>query len=196
MKILSALSIVLVLSGVLQGKAFAQGGDSRPPAGLPLQFAATAHGQSGAAMGQNIAVNIRITGWTNPQQVHDYITILKEKGQDELLKVLGKAPSLGNVSPVTRTGTEISFATYTAKPNGGMHIVLAAARNMSFGEVARSERSMSYPFAIATLDVDANGKGGGTVAPAVKLKFNKKGQLQVENYGIQPLRLMGVAAQK
>jgi hypothetical protein len=196
MRILSALSVVLVLSGVMSGKASAQGGDSKAVAGLPLQFSATARGQAGPTLGRSFGVNIRITAWTSPQQAHEYVTLLQEKGQDAMVKAMEKAPDVGNVAPVTSTGTPLSFATYTSKPNGGKHIVLVTVRYMSFGEVVNQTRSMSYPFGIVILDVDKNGKGTGTMAPRVKIKFNKDEQLEVENFGLQPFKLLGVYPQK
>lgn len=39
------------------------------------------------------------------------------------------------------------------------------------------------------LDVDENGNGGGTVYYAVKLKFNKSGQLELKHYAQSPGRI-------
>lgn len=44
-------------------------------------------------------------------------------------------------------------------------------------------------FSIVILDVNAEGKGDGTVYYAVKLKFNKSGQLELEHYGQSPGRI-------
>jgi hypothetical protein len=60
---------------------------------------------------------------------------------------------------------------------------------MSLPELWNSGRSTDYKFSIVILDLDANGKGGGTVYYAVKLKFNKSGQLELEHYGQSPGRI-------
>jgi hypothetical protein len=46
------------------------------------------------------------------------------------------------------------------------------------------------------LNVDKNGKGTGTLAPVCKIKFNKKNELEIENYGQKPFRLANVYLQK
>ena len=56
-------------------------------------------------------------------------------------------------------------------------------------------RSTGYQFGIVVLDVDKNGKGTGTLAPVCKIKFNKKNELEIENYGQKPLRLANVYLQ-
>jgi hypothetical protein len=47
---------------------------------LPRQFSAIAFAQADAMAGQSFGTNIYIAGWTNNQQVQDYISGLKEKG--------------------------------------------------------------------------------------------------------------------
>ena len=66
----------------------------------------------------------------------------------------------------------------------------------SFGELYRGGRSTDYQFGIVVLEVDKNGKGTGTLAPVCKIKFNKKNELEIENYGQKPLRLANVYLQK
>ena len=69
-------------------------------------------------------------------------------------------------------------------------------RPISFGEAYNSTRSTTYPFGIVVLDVDKDGNGSGTLAPICKIKFNKSGQLEIENYGQKPLRLTNVHSEK
>jgi hypothetical protein len=52
-----------------------------------------------------------------------------------------------------------------------------------------SGRSTSYKFGIVILDVDGEGKGDGLDHCAVKLKYNKSGQLELEHYGQAPGRI-------
>jgi hypothetical protein len=69
-------------------------------------------------------------------------------------------------------------------------------RPMSFGELRNGTRSTDYQFGIVVLDVDKNGKGTGKLAPVCKIKFNKKNELEIENYGQKPFRLANVYLQK
>jgi len=69
-------------------------------------------------------------------------------------------------------------------------------RPMRFWEVYNNGRSTMYPFEIIVLNVDSTGIGTGTLAPICKIKFNKKGELEIENYGQKSLRLMNVRLEK
>jgi len=46
------------------------------------------------------------------------------------------------------------------------------------------------------LNLDKDGNGTGTLAPVCKIKFNKKDELEIENYGQKPLRLTNVRRMK
>jgi hypothetical protein len=60
---------------------------------LPRQYAATAFGQAGSVAGKSLGVNIYINAWTTDQQVQDFITALKEKRPDGLVKAMEKTPT-------------------------------------------------------------------------------------------------------
>ena len=176
--------------------AFAQTGDNKPLTDLPRQFAGTAIGQAGAMAGKSFGVNVYVTGWTTDQQVQEYISVLKEKGPDGLVRAMEKSSDVGRLSPTGYVGSGFRFARYRPTANGGFHIVMVTNRPMSFGELYRGNRSTDYQFGIVVLDVDKNGKGTGTLAPVCKIKFNKKGELEIENYGMKPFRLANVYLQK
>jgi hypothetical protein len=195
-KNLQVMTILLVLSGSTLSGAFAQNGDSKPLTVLPRQFAATAVGQAGSMAGRTFGLNIYITGWTTNQQVKDYISVLKEKGPDGLVNAMEKTSDVGRLSPTGFVGSGFRFARYRPTANGGLHIVMVTNRPMSFGELYRGGRSTDYQFGIVVLDVDKNGKGTGLLAPVCKIKFNKKNDLEIENYGQKPFRLANVYLQK
>jgi hypothetical protein len=190
------MTALFVLSGCLLSNANAQSGDNRPLSDLPRQFAATAIGQAGTTAGKSFGLNLYITGWTTEQQVNDYIGVLKEKGPDGLVRAMEKTSDVGRLSPTGFVGSGFRFARYRPIANGGLHIVMVTNRPMSFGELYRSGRSTSYQFGIVVLDVDKDGKGTGTLAPVCKIKFNKKNELEIENYGQKPFRLANVYLQK
>jgi hypothetical protein len=153
-------------------------------------------GQAGATAGKSFGVNVYITGWTTDQQVKDYISTLKENGPDGLVKAMEKTDDVGRLSPTGFVGSGFRFARYRSTANGGLHIVMVTNRPMSFGEVYRGNRSTDYQFGIVVLDVDKDGKGTGKLAPVCKIKFNKKNELEIENFGQKPFRLANVYLQK
>ena len=193
---LRVITVLLVLTGCLPFHAFAQNGDSKPLSDLPRQFAATAVGQGGTTAGKTFGANVYITGWTTNQQVKDYISTLKEKGPDGLVRAMEKTDDVGRLSPTGFVGSGFRFARYRPTANGGLHIVMVTNRPMSFGEVYRGGRSTDYQFGIVVLDVDKDGKGTGTLAPVCKIKFNKKNELEIEHFGQKPFRLANVYLQK
>jgi hypothetical protein len=196
LKKLRVMTVLFVLSGCMLFNASAQNGDSKPLTDLPRQFAATAFGQAGTMAGKSFGVNIYITGWTTDQQVQDFIGILKEKGPNGLVSAMEKTTDVGRLSPTGFVGSGFRFARYRPTADGGLHIVMVTNRPMSFGELYRGGRSTDYQFGIVVLNVDKNGKGTGTLAPVCKIKFNKKNELEVENYGQKPFRLANVYLQK
>ncbi len=196
LKKLQVITAMFFLSGCLLSYASAQNGDNKPLSDLPRQFAATAFAQAGSLAGKSFGANVYITGWTSDQQVTDYISVLKEKGPDGLVSAMEKTSDVGRLSPTGFVGSGFRFARYRPTANGGLHIVMVTNRPMSFGEVYRSGRSTDYQFGIIVLDVDKDGKGTGQLAPVCKIKFNKKNELEIENYGQKPLRLANVYLQK
>jgi hypothetical protein len=196
LKTFQAMTILFVLSGCGLYGASAQEGDGKQLTVLPRQFAATAIGVAGSMSGRSFGFSLYITGWTTDQQVQDYISALKTKGPDGMVKAMEKTDDVGRLSPNGYVGSGLRFARYRSTANGGLHIVMATDRPMSFGEIYRSSRSTDYPFGIVVLDIDKNGKGTGKLAPVCKIKFNKKGELQIENYGQKPFRLANVYLQK
>ena len=196
LKDLRLVTGLFVLSGCTLSKAFAQNGDNKSLTDLPRQYAATAFGQAGTMAGKSFGVNIYITAWTTDQQVQEFISVLKEKGPDGLVKAMEKTPDVGRLSPTGFVGSGFRFARYRPTADGGLHIVMVTNRPMSFGELYRGGRSTDYQFGIVVLNVDKNGKGTGTLAPVCKIKFNKKNELEIENFGQKPLRLANVYLQK
>jgi len=196
LKTIRIMTVLSVLSACMLSNAFAQTGDNKSLTELPRQFAGTAFGQAGAMAGKSFGVNVYVTAWTTDQQVQDYISVLKEKGPDGLVRAMEKSSDVGRLSPTGFVGSGFRFARFRPTATGGFHIVMVTNRPMSFGEVYRGNRSTDYQFGIVVLDVDKNGKGTGTLAPVCKIKFNKKGELEIENYGIKPFRLANVFLQK
>jgi hypothetical protein len=196
LKKLYTITMLLTLSVGTLSNAFAQNEDNKPLSDLPRQFSATAFGLAGAMAGKSFGLNVYITAWTSDQQVQDYIGVLKEKGPDGLVSAMEKTPDVGRLSPTGFVGSGFRFARFRPAANGGLHIVMVTNRPISFGELYNGTRSTDYQFGIVVLDVDQHGKGTGTLAPVCKIKFNKKNQLEIENYGLKPFRLANVVLQK
>jgi hypothetical protein len=197
LKNLRIIAVLVVLSGCVSvSNVFAKNGDNKPLSDLPRQFSMTAFDQAGTMAGKSFGANIYITGWTTDQQVQDYIRLLKEKGPDGLVSAMEKTSDVGRFSPTGFVGSGFRFARFKPTADGGLHVVMVTNRPMSFGELYHGGRSTSYQFGIVVLNVDKNGKGTGILAPVCKIKFNKKNELEIENYGQKPFRLANVYLEK
>jgi len=190
--------IALTLFGLmaLSSAAAQSAAGTAENAGLPAQYAATAIGQGGATSGKSFGVNIYITGVTNDEEAGEYKAVLKEKGPDGLVSALGKAKDLGRIAPTGSVGTGVRFVRIRPTPDGGQHIVMVTDRPISMAELFNSTRSRDYPFGVVVMNVDKSGKGTGTLAPICKIRFNKKGELEIEHYGQKPFRLANLRREK
>ena len=166
--------------------------DSGPGFTVPLQFDANAIGQAGALSGMTFNASIYITEWTTDQQVRDFVDVLKTKGQDGLVKAFGKTNDVGRLTRSGSTGSAFRYARSWPTKGGNRQIVMVTDRPFSFGETVSGSRSTDYKFGIVVLQVDSSGSGTGTICGACKIQFNKKDELQIENYLQKPMRLANV----
>ena len=194
-KAFCAVGLLMACSCVL-GMSPARGQDSKPQAPLPAQYAATAVGQAGVAAGKTFGMTVYVDELSSDGETQELIGILKAKGQNGVVDAMEKMKDKGRVSPTGSVGTGMRFVRMRPNKKGGFHIVLATNRPISFPELYNGTRSTDYPIGIVVLDVDKDGKGTGSFAPVCKIKFNKKGELEVEHYGQKPFRLANVYRQK
>jgi len=187
-----AVSLICAVLALLALSARSQ--EPKPP--FPAQYAATAVGESGTIAGKTFGMNIYIDGVTSNGEVDELIGILKQKGQDGLVSKFADTKDLGRVSPTGGVGTGMRFLRIRPTIDGGQHIVLATDRPISFPELYAGTRSRDYPIGIVVLDVDKDGKGSGSFAPLCKVRFNKNGELEIENFSQKPFRLANVYREK
>jgi len=196
---LGLIVMLFVFSGSVLSNgttAAAQSESATPVPDLPLQYSATAFGQAGAVAGKSFGLDVYITGWTSGQELQEFAATLKKSGPDGLVRALEKTKDVGRLSPTGFVGSGFRVARYRTAPEGGLHIMMLTNRPMSFGELYRGSRSTGYQFGILVMNIDKDGKGTGTLAPACKIKFNKKGELEIEHYGQKPWRLANVRRAK
>jgi hypothetical protein len=141
-------------------------------------------------------VTIYIDSYSTEQEAQQLDAISSSGGQDALLNALEKMKPIGRIE---REGT-VSFYDFkliisTPTPTG-RRIIAITDRPMGFREEARDARSTEYPFGILQLDLkdDKKGKeeGIGTLIYAAQIKDLNLNALNVENFGVDPVKLLGV----
>jgi hypothetical protein len=194
MKSMLSSACLVALTLALRVPSAAQAADAKPD--FPAQYAATAVGQSGSTAGKTFGLTIYVDAATADGEIEELASTLKHKGPDGLLSAMQDMKDKGRVAPTGSTGTGMRVVRIRPTTNGGRHIVLVTDRPISFPELYQGTRSSDYKFGIVVLNVDKDGKGTGSFAPLVKIKFNKKNELEIENYGQKPFRLTNVYRQK
>jgi len=162
----------------------------------PEHFSANAVGQAGGLAGKSILVTFIINSYSQEPEVQSLVGTLKNDGPDGLLKAVDDLKEKGRVAPFHSVGTGVEVIRQVPLENGKRRVTLLTGRNITMAETRSMSRSRDYPFGLAFLEVDGKGKGTGVMYVACKIKFNKEGQIDIESYGIAPLKLMNVYLMK
>jgi len=154
----------------------------------PEVYSATAVYTTGRA--RTVPVKIYVSSYTTDEEVAQLANILKTQGSDALLKAINKMDR-GKLAVVGKTGTNAGVVRSKATDKGTT-ITMVMDRPQAFAELWANTRSTDYPFGILQITVDKDGKGEGQLMVAAKIGFSSDNTIEVESYGIQPLRLMSV----
>jgi hypothetical protein len=150
------------------------------------------------ALGRGLSSNLQvtITRWTTDEERNALLTALVEKGQEEMIKVLQKQKETGFLRLPNTMGYRLYYA-YQIRKDNKRRIVLATDRPVTMAEAWRGGRSEDYAITMVELILDENDTGEGTLGFALKLKFNPETkQLEIENYGTDPVQLKQVRKSK
>jgi hypothetical protein len=149
-----------------------------------------------------MTVDIRVDSWSSPEERDELITVMLEKGPDDLLRALQKKSTKGRFSipgwqgpdpHQLRLGHNIHYAWQVPLEDGGRRITLITDRYIGFQEARTAARTMDYPFTLIQIQVDKNGEGVGKFAVATKIEFDKANKrIELENWGSEPVRLNNV----
>ena len=139
--------------------------------------------------------NLSIRDYTTDEQAQQYLAILAEGDQDDVLKKI-RDLDLGRLSTTRTVGRSLIVVRKTQLPDGKTRIVAAFERWQTVAEVRGGYRTQDYPFGLMELIVDERGKGSGTFISACKIDLKRdkktgKWQLELENFGTYPNKVMG-----
>ena len=156
-------------------------------------FTGTVIGTGGDLGGVSRSFTLTIDRFASPAQARKDRVILREQGQEGLLKAL-QHEKLGTFALEGQLGRDLNFVYEQDLGGGRRRIVAVFERWLNTFEVRYGTRSQDYPFTYLELFIDSNGKGQGTLIPAARIHFDSKNsnQIDIENFGIYPARLVGV----
>jgi len=122
-----------------------------------------------------------------------------EGGQDALVDALEKLKPIGKAQLSHRVGFFDLKLVRSRKTPTGRRVIAVSDRPIGFLEAYNSSRSTDYKLGIIVMDLKFNKKGKevgeGQLIYAAKVKINKKGQLEIEYLGIDPMPLRNIRRQ-
>ena len=189
---------LVVLALCLSLGATAQEQEPKPKSEKFGALAYMPHGAGPAMVGAGARVNVDlyVKSYTTDADAKSLAGTLLEGGSEALLKALEKRKSIGKITLTGRTGFYDLKLIRSHRTPEGRRIYAVGDRPVGFLEVYVSNRSRDYPFGILQLDLKKNSKGReegtGALIYAAKIKVLDGNSIDVESYGIDAIRLMGV----
>jgi len=166
------------------------------------KFSAMANLPSGAGMrmvgaGRTFNVDIYIEKYSSDEDAKILEQAMLEGGSNDVLKALQKMKAVGKITLTGRVGFYDLKFIRSRQTETGRRIYAVTDRPISGLEAYYASRSEGYEFGIMQLDVKSDKKkkkekGEGTLIYAAKLKLINGNTLEIENYGISPVKLLGV----
>ena len=156
------------------------------------------HGAGPAMVGSGARVNVDlyVRSYTSDEEARSLAGALLEGGSEALLKRLEKAKSIGKITITGRVGFYDLKLIRSHQTQEGRRIYAVGDRPVGFLEAYVNNRSRDYPFGILQLELKKNEKGReegtGALIYAAKIKVLEGNSIDVESYGIDAIKLLGV----
>ena len=159
-------------------------------------FTATAAVKTAAGGSATAPVTITIDRKMSEKEAQSLANAFKAGGAAALRKGLEGVPTTGSVRIGAGTVTPTRF-TIERPVGAGRLLTILTDRPLAFvGATAPGAKPREgYDFAVIDIEVDAQGNGAGTIAPAAKLRLNQSAFV-VEDYGAEVVRLTAVKKTK
>lgn len=162
----------------------------------PERYNATAINM-GSGPGMTGRVLLSVDRWTTPKERENLLRVFAEKGPDRLLDALQDMPKVGYIRLPNTLAWDLHYAFETPLPEGGRRVVLATDRPIGFEEARTQPRRIDYPFTLLEIRFNKDGVGQGKMSVYTKITLSKDKQtMELENYGIEPVRLTEVRIEK
>ena len=164
---------------------------SNPEPRQPEQFAGVL---ANLASGRSAQIVVHVDSFTPAGDLRTLALLLKEKGQNAMEAALFNMKPRGWIRIGSSLGYQVPLISSVPTPTG-RRIVVIADRPIQFWEQWQGTRSVHYPFGMIVLDLDRTGHGEGRLIAAMRAKFNRDGQVELESFGTEPFRIIGLSQQ-
>ena len=165
-------------------------------AGKPEKYLATAMNLGGGPSASGTVI-IGVERWSTREERAKLLTVLVQKGPDQLLSAIQDSPRLGYFRQGSTLAVDLRYAFESPLSEGGRRVVLVTDRPAWFAQVGSSRKSNDYPFTLIEIHFNKDNVGVGKMSLYTKITVSKDKQtLELENYGTQPVQLSNVTLEK
>jgi hypothetical protein len=154
------------------------------------KYHAIAMSVSGGRAGGATRVDFWIDRWTTDDERVALLTVLADKGSEELVKALQDQKAVGRIRSPEGLGYDLRYARENIQGDTRT-LVLATDRPVSMGEVVHSRRSLDYGVTLLVVTLGPDGEGSGKMVVGAKLVLADN-ELSIESASIQPVQLTEV----
>jgi hypothetical protein len=184
------------IHGVLSFTVFMAAASTAQPQTAAETFTATAAVKTAAAATASAPVTLTVDRKMSQAEADKLVAAFKAGGVAGLRKALVGVPPTGSVrlGDGTPTPTRMTIERPTDR---GRLLTMVTDKPLVFlgAGMPGAKPKEGYDFAIVDIEVDAQGKGSGTLAPAAKVTV-KEGVFVVDDYASEVVRLTGVSRVK
>ena len=147
-----------------------------------MTIRAIARGTS-TQLGTLVNVDIHVSEFSAPEEQKALLEAFQSNGSEGLANALDKLKAKGRIALTGTVGYDLNYIRNFQMPDGSRMIRFVTDRPIRFGEVWGSTRSQDYKITVGEITIPKNGKDiKGTLLPAVWVKLDKKGELELEAY--------------
>lgn len=189
------IALLAIVAMLAVGSVFFAGTNSSTAQGtkLPKQIVIQAQAMgTGTQMGRNYNITARIKELSDPSDQAVLLEAFKAKGNEGLVNALEKMPAKGRLAITGTLGGDLAYIRRFDRPDGSIVIRMITNRLLRFGEVWADSRSSDYQ--LSALEIVASKdrkKKTGTLYPAIQLKIDKQGHLEIETFQF-PWKLVNI----
>lgn len=145
-------------------------------------------------------IEVGVNRWSTEDERRQLLTILTEKGQEDLVEALRKQKETGyvRVQGGQYPSSPLRYSRQGKTKDGKRYILVVTDRPVGYGEAERRPTELGeYSLTVIELMIDENGKGEGAIAPAAKVRIDKEtNQLALDTFQTTPTRLLNVRKMK
>jgi hypothetical protein len=169
---------------------YLDGNLGRPPI-KPGTYVGTILDTAGFLGTRTTDISMKIDRFTTMSELDHFEQILKKGGQEGLADALDKEGDKGAYSLALRqaVGVGIVVLQYAGKTP---YVYLVSSRLLRPKAGIRSIETGNYHFDLIKLNLDDKGEGDGLYYDSVKLRFNSKHELEIEDYHLRPDNIMKI----